>query len=277
MPLLSSLQPPEPTILLVDDDRHMRVFLKSRLAFLGAQLRMVLDGEEALQALAEYRPDLIISDAVMPRIDGFELCRQLKQDDGLASIPFLLLTSLSQNLRERALQVGVDDYLSKAESDLVFQIRMRLMLAIGIRERLPGLPTTDRPSAVLVVSKSIAIQTQLLTHLSKDGIQVLGVSSPGEVLNHLRERGADALIIDLEQGPGALEILLGNLRNDPQFAALPIMVLATKAEDPLLAAVELDIQDRLLKPLDGQESRHRVKVLMRLAREFKTPTAPGAP
>jgi two-component system cell cycle response regulator len=245
----------------------MRLFLKNRLAFLGAHIQMVLDGEEALAALAERHPTLILSDAVMPRMDGFELCRQVKKDPGLAAIPFLLLTSLSQNLRERSLQVGADDYLSKSENDLIFRIRMRLMLEIGLRgapRAAEGLPAA--PSSILVVSKSRAIQTQLLTHLSKDGIQVLGVSSPGEVLNHLQAKGADALLIDMEQGPDALEVLLGNLRNDPAFAAIPIMALASKAEELHLSSVELDVQDRLLKPLDGPESRHRIKLLLRLAK-----------
>ena len=180
--------------------------------------------------------------------------------------PFLLLTSIRQNLRERALQVGVDDYLAKSECDTVFRIRMRLILDIGRRGVLqPALNQTS----ILVVSRSIAIQTQLRTHLSKDGIQILGVSGVGEVLNQLRNKPADALLLDLDQGADALEILLSNLRNEPAFALLPVMVLASKADEHLLATMEHTIQDCLRKPLDGHESRHRVALLLRLAKVSK--------
>lgn len=267
MPLNLASPSPEPVVLLVDDDRHMRLFLKSRLAFLGAQIHLVGDGEEALAFLAGQRPHFILSDAVMPRMDGFELCRQVKKNPAFARIPFMLITSLSQNLRDRSQQAGADDYLSKAESDLVFRIRMRLMLAIGAREQAQGHPSPFAPPpSVLVVAKAMAIQTQLRTHLAKDGIEVQSVSSPGEVLNHLREQPADALIIDLDQPPSALDILLANLSNDPAFSTIPIMALATKTEEPNLASVEDQIQDRLLKPLDGQETRHRLALLLRLTR-----------
>ena len=257
-------QSSEPRILLVDDDRHVRVFLKARLAFLGAHLRMAVDGVEGLAALEEEHPHLILSDAVMPRMDGFEYCRQVKANHALDAIPFVLLTSLSQNLRERALQAGADDYLSKSENDLMFRIRMRHLLELGLR----GLPKASgglrTPPSILVVSRSRAIQTQLLIHLSKDAIKVHGVSSTAEVLDHLQEKGADALIVDLEQGPDTLEILLGNLESHPLFAGLPILALASKAEEPHLAALELQIQDVLPKPLDGAESRHRAGLLLRL-------------
>ena len=258
----------EPRILLVDDDRHVRLFLKARLAFLGASLHMAVDGVEGLTALEEQRPHLILSDAVMPRMDGFEYCRQVKANRAYDGIPLVLLTSLSQNLRERALQAGADDYLSKSESDLMFRIRMRYLLELGLR----GLPKADGtifspdPPSILVVSRSRAIQTQLLIHLSKDAIRVTGVSSTAEVLDHLEDKGADALIIDLEQGPDTLEILLGNLSCHPVFNRLPILALAAKTEEPHLATLELQIQDVLPKPLDGAESRHRAGLLLRFAR-----------
>jgi len=256
---------PEPRILLVDDDRHMRLFLKARLAFLGAGLTVAVDGVEGLAAMAGEQPHLILSDAVMPRMDGFEFCRRVKENPAWANIPFALITSLTQSLRERALQAGADDYLAKAENDLIFRIRTRYLLALGMRG-LPQDSGLEIPPTVLVVSRSRAVQTQLFTHLSKDGIQVTGISTTAEVQDQLRARGADALIIDLEQGPDTLEVLLGNLGNQPEFASLPILALASKAEEAHLAALELQITDVLGKPLDGPESRHRVGLLMKFAR-----------
>ena len=243
----------------------MRLFLKAKLAFLGAKLTLAVDGVEALAAIAEEQPHLILSDAVMPRMDGFELCRRVKENPAWVTIPFALITSVTQNLRERSLEAGADDYLAKAENDLTFRIRTRYLLALGQRglPQGPGLPI---PPAVLVVSRSRAVQTQLFTHLTKDGIEVTGISTTAEVQDQLRARGADALVIDLEQGPDTLEVLLGNLANQPEFASLPILVLASRTEEAHLAALELQVTDVLAKPLDGAEIRHRVGLLMKFAR-----------
>ena len=80
------------------------------------------------------------------------------------------------------------------------------------------------------------------------------------------QRALAGLIIDLEQGPDTLEILLGNLSCHPVFNRLPILALAAKTEEPHLATLELQIQDVLPKPLDGAESRHRAGLLLRFAR-----------
>lgn len=262
----SDPSPEAPSILLVDDDRHALLFLKSRLAFLGVRLDTAMDGVAALGVLATRQPDLILSDAVMPRMDGFEFCRKVKADPLLRAIPFALLTSLKQNIRERAQEAGADDYLSKQESDLIFRIRTRLLLALGLRRERQGPGwAIPRRASVLVVSSAHPIQTQLEIHLAKEGLAVRAVASAEEALARLQAEGADLLILDLEQDSEALEGLIDNLRVHPTLADLPILALASKEEESSLAILEHEVQDRLLKPLDGLEIRHRVKLLLQLA------------
>jgi CheY-like chemotaxis protein len=227
---------------------------------------MVLDGQEGLEALAQRRPDLILSDAVMPRMDGFEFCRQAKLDPALSDIPFMLLTSLSQNLRDRSLAVGADDYLHKQVSDLIFRMRIRLNLAIGLRGGiLPETLVLANAHSILVVSPAKMIQAQLHTNLSKDGLDVQSVAGLGDVLPHLKAQGGDLVILDLDYPEGDLEEFIDTLRIHPVFGHVPVLALATKEEDDRLALFEREVQDRLLKPLDGLDSRHRVKLLLRLA------------
>ena len=72
------------------------------------------DGESALQRAQEEQPDLILLDAMMPRMDGFETCRRLKADPELAYIPTVILTALTARAdRIRGLEAGADDFLSK--------------------------------------------------------------------------------------------------------------------------------------------------------------------
>ena len=72
------------------------------------------DGESALQRAQEEQSDLILLDAMMPRMDGFETCRRLKADPELAHIPIVILTALTARAdRVRGLEAGADDFLSK--------------------------------------------------------------------------------------------------------------------------------------------------------------------
>jgi DNA-binding response OmpR family regulator len=241
---------------MVDDDRHVRLYFQARLGFLGARLRMAANAPEAVALLQEERPGLILCDAVMPGMDGFALCRMVKQDPDLAGVPFVILTSLSRNVRERSLEAGADDYLSKQETDLTLRIRLRSLLALGAGRPMPS------PS-LLLVSPSRVIHAQVTTQLTKEGIRVEGPADPGEVGRLLADRMPDGLILDLAAGEG-LALWLQRLRALPGCSRMPILALAGREEAARLEAVEPFIQDWLPKPLDGPECRHRAGLLLRM-------------
>ena len=100
-------------ILIADDDPLLRALLVHRLSADGYQVTTAQDGSEALAAIAEQQPDLIVLDALMPVMDGFEVLRRLK-GGGLSDAPVIMLTALK---REQdivgALQLGAADYLVK--------------------------------------------------------------------------------------------------------------------------------------------------------------------
>jgi len=262
---LPDTQTLKPAVLFVDDDAYMRRLMTARLERLGALVEAVSGSQAALAYLETHRPDLIISDAVMPGVDGFELCRQTKANPLLQSIPFVILTALRGDLRQRSIQAGADDFLSKLEDEVVFRLRCRLAFELGLRlaavEEAPA-----RGAALLVVSASRVIHAQLETHLQKEGIQVQGATTLAEALPLLRAGAPDVLALDLAFGQAELLAWISEVRALPGCATFPIMVLAAKAEEPALTALEPHIQDRLPKPLDGQESRHRVHLLLRIAR-----------
>ena len=259
--------PPRPSLLFIDDDTYMRRIMSVRLERLGARVESLPSAQSALLYLESHRPDVIISDAVMPAMDGFELCRQVKENPLLRSIPFVILTALTRDLRQRSIQAGADDFLSKLEIEVVFRLRARLALNLGVR--IAAGDDSGAPAGLprlLVVSAAKLIHTQLETHLQKDGIEVLGAASPREALAQLQAGPPDAMALDLNLEPRAAADWIDQVRRLPGCSALNIMALVSKDEEPGLAALEFHLQDRLLKPLDGQESRHRVKYLMRVAR-----------
>ena len=126
-------------ILLVEDDVALAAVYKSRLELEGFDIREVNNGEDALSAAIEFKPDLILLDAMMPKISGFDVLDILRNTPDTTNIRVIMLTALSQPKdKERAEALGVDDYLVKSQvviSDVVERIRHHLGL------------TTSTPSA----------------------------------------------------------------------------------------------------------------------------------
>lgn len=117
-------------ILLVEDDTALAGVYKSRLELEGFDVREVNNGEEALAVALEYRPDLVLLDAMMPKISGFDVLDILRNTPEIGNIKFVMLTALSQPKdKERAETLGVDDYLVKSQvviGDVVERIRHHL-------------------------------------------------------------------------------------------------------------------------------------------------------
>lgn len=101
-------------VLAVDDNEVNLELLSAYLGGTGCELVLAHNGPEALAAIAAERPDLVLLDVVMPGMDGFEVCRQIKSDPANRLLPIVLVTSLNTvEDRVRALQLGADDYLAK--------------------------------------------------------------------------------------------------------------------------------------------------------------------
>lgn len=117
-------------ILLVEDDVALAAVYRSRLELEGFDIREVNNGEEALSAAVEFKPDLILLDAMMPKISGFDVLDILRNTPDTTNIRVIMLTALSQPKdKERAEALGVDDYLVKSQvviGDVVERIRHHL-------------------------------------------------------------------------------------------------------------------------------------------------------
>lgn len=129
-------------ILLVEDDTALSSVYHARLELEGFEVRDVTDGENALTSAMEFKPDLILLDAMMPKISGFDVLDILRNTPETANMRIIMLTALSQPKdKERAEQLGVDDYLVKSQvviSDVVERIRHHLGL-----ESVPQNPATQ--------------------------------------------------------------------------------------------------------------------------------------
>lgn len=116
-------------ILVADDDRVTTRFVSSLLESEGYEVLVAEDGEHAFELARQHRPDLIVSDLIMPYRDGFEVLRALRGEDGLANIPVVILSM--KNREEdivRGLEEGADDYVVKPFNarELVVRVRKQL-------------------------------------------------------------------------------------------------------------------------------------------------------
>lgn len=100
-------------ILLVDDERDIVEFLQYNLEHEGFDVIAAYDGDEALRKLSE-KPDLIILDIMMPKLNGYEVCRIIRQKDGFSHVPVIFLTAKSSEIDEiTGLDIGADDFIRK--------------------------------------------------------------------------------------------------------------------------------------------------------------------
>lgn len=121
-------------ILLVEDDEALAAVYKSRLDIEGFDTKGVFNGEEALSAAMDFKPDLILLDAMMPKISGFDVLDILRNTPETAQVRVIMLTALSQPKdKERAEALGVNDYLVKSQvviGDVIERVKFHLgMLA----------------------------------------------------------------------------------------------------------------------------------------------------
>lgn len=116
----------KPTILIADDEPSIVLSLQVLFQKAGFAVRVARDGEEALHAVAETPPNLILLDAMMPKRDGFDVCQSIRANPAYKDLPIIMLTARSRDIeREKGMALGATDYVTKPFStrDLVATVR----------------------------------------------------------------------------------------------------------------------------------------------------------
>ena len=118
-------------ILIADDNMANRELLEAYLSSIDCTTEMAVDGQDTLTKVASFQPDLILLDVMMPKLNGFEVCRKLKQDPATSKIMILMVTALNElGDIERAVAAGTDDFLSKPVNQLELRKRVTNMLKL---------------------------------------------------------------------------------------------------------------------------------------------------
>ena len=182
-------------ILIVDDERVLREGLKAMLAGEGFAVRTARDGEDALKKLSEKTPDLVLLDVMMPKMNGFRTCEEIRKTD--RTLPVIFLTAKDSEADQvRGIGLGADDYISKDAGEAVLLARINRALARA--------ESYDRSDSILRLGKVIVnLDTQVvsegrgevrMTRSESDLLRVLA-STPGryfskdEIISGLRGKG----------------------------------------------------------------------------------------
>src|ERR1700719_350104 len=198
-------------ILVVDDEAQITRVLKTTLSSQGYGIRTASDGEEALQLMKDWTPDLIVTDLRMPNMDGLQLCRHIRAE---SRIPIIVLSVKGEEkIKVEALDAGADDYITKPFSvnELLARVRAALrrattppqtetpVIEVGdFRIDIPGRTVQVKDREVRLTPKEFDLLIYLARH-------------PGKVITHRALLGAVWGQNSIEQ-PEYLRVFVGHLR-----------------------------------------------------------------
>jgi len=119
-----------PRILIADDNPSNADLLDTYLDGRGYETKLVYNGEDAIAATRDWKPDLILLDVMMPKLSGFEVCRRLRADPATKNVSVLMVTALDQSTDvETAVDAGTDDFITKPINKSELVLRVEAMLA----------------------------------------------------------------------------------------------------------------------------------------------------
>jgi two-component system alkaline phosphatase synthesis response regulator PhoP len=125
-------------ILVVDDEIYIVHILDFSLGMEGYEVITALDGEQALERMKAERPDLVVLDIMMPKLDGYEVCKAIKSNPTTKQTPVILLSAKGRNVDQKlGFDVGADDYITKPFSPRKLVERINQLLGQPVSER-PG-------------------------------------------------------------------------------------------------------------------------------------------
>lgn len=118
-------------ILIADDNEANRELLEAYLSAVPCETEIAVDGQDTLDKVVKFKPDLILLDVMMPKKSGFEVCKKLKGDPKTSKVLILMVTALNEmGDIERAVEAGTDDFLSKPVNKVELLKRVEIMLRL---------------------------------------------------------------------------------------------------------------------------------------------------
>lgn len=272
-------------ILVVDDVPANVKLLEAKLMSEYYDVMTASDGFEAITVAKTRKPDIILLDVMMPRMDGFECCKKLKEDPETSHIPVVMVTALSEKEdRVRGLEAGADDFLTKPINDIALFARVKSL--VRIKMLLDELRLRDQTgiqmgvietgstafsadvsgSRVFVIDDDPVQVKKIVTNLEQE-YAVESTTDPENCHNVAAGGNFDLFIISGTMLESDGLRLATQLKGKEETRHTPIILLADDDDQRMiLKSLEMGINDYLLVPLDFNEMRARVRTQIRRKR-----------
>ncbi len=270
-------------VLIVDDIPANVRLLQAKLEADYYEVITASDGNAALGLAMDAQPDIILLDVMMPGIDGYEVCRQLKAHPDTRHIPIILVTALDgREDRLSGLEAGADDFLNKPVDDIILMARLRAL--VRLKQMIDDLRLREASSRRAGLSDS----EQLQRHISATGNVLIVDDNERQAERLMLQLGKDhrcAFETDpvrgLEIAAGRVDLVVLNmtaksfdalrwvaqLRSHEATRQRPVLGIVNGDErDKMLKALELGVNDIIIKPLDMQELLARSRTQIRRKR-----------
>lgn len=251
-------------ILVIEDNPDNLELMSYLLRAFGHQVSTAMDGEEGVQAVRRERPDLVVSDVHLPRLDGHAVARLLKGDTQLKAIPLVAVTALAMvGDRDKVLASGFDGYIAKPIEPESFIVQVESFLDVAHRGARPPTQETPAPAAAPAVAaraRILAVDNEpanldLVSHiLAPLGYEVWLAHSVEEALSLLRTRMPDLILSDLHMPVAGGIDFLHKVQADPRLADLPFVFLSSTVggDKDRQAGLELGASRFILRPIEPQ-------------------------
>jgi two-component system, cell cycle response regulator len=272
-------------VLVVDDISANVKLLEARLSAEYFDVITAMGGGEALAICERAECDLVLLDAMMPDMDGFEVCRRLKSNPATHHIPVVMVTALDQpSDRVRGLESGADDFLIKPIPDLALIARVRSLARLkmaadelrmrAVTSRDIGIESPERDAVadngrggrILIVDDRPASHERVAAVLKTEhSVEI--EADPNEALFRAAEGNYDLLIISLGlQNFDALR-LCSQVRSLDRTRNIPILAIAEPDNDArMMRGLEIGVNDYLMRPIDKNELLARARTQVRKRR-----------
>jgi len=261
-------------ILVVDDIETNRRLLEARLTAEYFEVLMAEDGATCLTMAREQQPDIILLDVMMPGMDGFEACRQLKSDSTTRHIPVVMVTALDQRSdRIRGLEAGADEFLTKPVDDVALFARVRSLLRLTsvmdeLRQREAGsnqdfeqeLPANG-VGHVLVAGADLKSAWRV-ADLLPEHLKRTGYGDPRQAI--ACAEAADLIIVDLSSPQFDGLRLCARIRSDAATRQIPILGIVDELDKrSMVRALDLGVNDVITRPVDPGELSARTSTQLK--------------